>query len=185
MKIFESVVSSEDEYEWVVAVDDVDFDHLRIESPDPVTTGWVPIAVELVREDEGIHMVEADFPWLGSYALVMRPAAAAFVGRLLDGCAELLPLSTTDDDGLQLLHVTDQRDALDEDASDIVRFRSGRVMTVRDHAFRPAALEGVRCFTIPQTAGASIYVTEEIVDAITASGFTGFAAELVWEHGPR
>lgn len=95
MNIYKSVVAPE-EYEWVVAVHDGDFQRLRIESPERLLDAWSPVEVELVREDEGVKMMEADFPWLGEHALVMRPSAATIVAPLVRECAELLrfPLAT-------------------------------------------------------------------------------------------
>lgn len=90
------------------------------------------------------------------------------------------PLSARDED-LKLLHVVDVRDALDERASDIVRFASGRVMTVRSYSFYDAHLDGAVVFAVPQLLGSEIFLTDVAVRAIREAGLTGFEAELVWE----
>lgn len=182
MRIFVPAVPDEVDYEWAMPVDDsAGHDRLRIDTFDSVASGWSPVEMKLLREDEGQQFQPADLPWLGDHALVMRKSAADVIGPLVEGQAELLPLSCRDAD-LWLLHVTECRDALDEDRSDIVRFpSSGRIMTIRSYAFNPKALDGARCFKIPQMPTGSIFLTGEVVDAIVAAGLTGFAAEMVWE----
>lgn len=179
MRIYRSVVSPA-EYEWVTPIDDADFDRLAVHSAYPLAGNWTPIEVELVREDEGVHMMKADFPWLGEHTLVMRGSAAAVVAPLVRGCAELLPLHAADAD-LQLLHVTDVRDALDEGRSELVRYSTGRVMTVRHYVFDPTALVGARCFRIPQLPAGPLFLTRDLVDRINDAGLTGFSTELAWE----
>lgn len=180
MKVYKSAVAPDQDYEWVVAADDADFERLLVEPADPLADSWTPIEVELVREDEGVRMVKADFPWLGEHTLIMRPSATAVVAPLVRDCAEVLPLATSDAD-LSLLHVIDVRDALDEHASDIVRFSSGRVMTVRRYGFDRDQLDGAVAFRVPQLPRNALFLTEILVDAIHDAGLTGFGAELVWE----
>lgn len=156
-------------------------DRLRIETFESVAAEWSPVEMKLLREDEGRLFRPADFPWSGAHALVLRKSAADVVGPLVEGQAELLPLSCSGPD-LWLLHVTEMRDALDEGRSDIVRFpSSGRVMAIRGYAFERNALQGARCFKVPQMPTGSIFLSGEVVDAVAAAGLTGFAAEMVWE----
>lgn len=181
MRIYVPVVAEEADYEWALPADDVDgHDRLRIDTFDSVASTWSPVEMKLVGEDEGQKFQPADFPWPGDHALVMRKSAAEVVAPLVEGQAELLPLSCPGAD-LFLLHVTECREALDEDRSDIVRFSSGRIMTIRSYAFDASALAGVRCFKIPQMPTGSIFLSGEVVVAIASAGLKGFGAEMVWE----
>lgn len=181
MRIYVPVVAEDAGYEWALPVDDVHgHDRLRIDTFDSVASIWSPVEMTLVSADEGQKFQAADFPWLGDHALVMRRPAAEVVAPLVDGQAELLPLSFPGAD-LFLLHVTECRDALDEDRSDVVRFSSGRIMTIRSYAFDATALAEARCFKIPQMPMGSIFLSGEVVDAIQAEKLKGFGAEMVWE----
>jgi hypothetical protein len=179
MRIFVPAIPAEADYEWALPVDATGHGRLRIDTFERIAAAWSAVEMTLVREDEGRQF---QLPWLGDHALVLRTSAADVVGPLVEGQAELLPLSCDDTD-LWLLHAIEERDALDEDRSDIVRFpSSGRIMTIRSHAFERKALDGARCFKIPQMPAGSIFLSGEVVDAVVSAGLTGFAPEMVWKE---
>ena len=179
MRVFVPAVQQGNE--WVSPVDEVSgFDRLRIEDCASVVDRWVPERVRIIREDEGFRLAVADVPWLGDHGLVLRRQAADLIAPLVDGQAELLPLSCDHAD-LFFLHVTECRDALDFARSDLVRFSSGRVMTIREHFFDAEALQGVCCFRDSKMPRGPIYLTGSIVDSMTSAGLAGFGARLVWE----
>ena len=157
-----------------------DFEVLWFETFERLAASWTPIEVIILHRDGRTRLEHAEMPWHGSSTLIMRRAAAEVMRPLVEGQAEVLPLRC-DEDQLWALHVTEVRDALDEDASDIVRFSSsGRIMTVRNHVFRPEQLEGARCFKLPQTPRGPIYLAGDLADAVEAAGLSGFASEVVW-----
>lgn len=179
MRVFVLVVP--EGTEWVLPVDEVaGFDRLRIEDCSSVLDRWVPERVRIVSEDEGVRLAAADVPWLGDHGLVLRREAADLVAPLVAGQAELLPLAC-DDAELFLLHVTECRDALDSERSDLVCFSSGRIMTVREHVFDAEALDGVCCFRDSKMPRGPLYLTGLVVDALSAAGLSGFEAKLVWD----
>jgi hypothetical protein len=180
VRIYVPALAAIDHYEWALPIVGADFQRLRIETFERVASSWTPVEMKLLREDEGNVLEPADLPWLGEHALVMRRPAADLVASLVEGQAELLPLSCVDAE-LFLLHVTECRDALDEDRSELVRFSTGRIMTIDKHVFDAGALNGVRFFKIPQMPTGPMFMSGEVVDGITSAGFRGFGAKLVWE----
>ena len=168
------------DYEWVLPVDDGDLEAMGFGTMERLAPSWTPIEVYILHRDGRTRMVHAEMPWHGSGTLIMRRAAAEVIRPLVEGQAELLPLRC-DEDQLWALHVTEVRDALDEDASDIVRFpSSGRILTVRTHVFRPEQLDGARCFKLPQMPRGRLYLAGDLADTIEAAGLSGFATEVVW-----
>ena len=158
-------------------------ERLRIEECGTQAEAWTPVAMHLLREEDGVTLAEADAPWFGSHCLILRRAAAELIEPLTAGQAELLPL-ICDDADLWLLHAIECRDALDPDESDLVRFSAGRIMTVRKHVFDPKALRGARCFRDSKTPRGPLYLAGDVVDVLLDAGISGFHPKLVWED-PR
>lgn len=177
MRVYRPTV--DEGFEWVVAVADADFEVFRSFDGSPRRSGWVPVRVRLLTEDErGQPFEESDFPWLGSHALVLRKRAVDALGSVLADVGELLPLAC-DDAELWVLNVCRVVDALDEGRSQLVRFGTGRIMKVERHIFRPESVEGQLVFKIPQLLRGSVFMTDDFIHVVT--GLRGLGFELVWE----
>jgi hypothetical protein len=140
----------------------------------PLRTKWHPIEVRIVHEEyDGTHLEESDAPWLGSEALIFRPRAIEALEPLLSQDGELLPLPCAEAD----LHVYNPRvvDALDESASQVARLKSGRIMVIERHVFRPARLEGIHFFKIPNLPVSATFVSEEVVRRWRDAALRGLA----------
>ena len=111
----------------------------------PRQDNWKPISMEIVHEDQGRQLKESESPWLGPHALIFRPRAIAVLGSLLRDNGELLPLRCGEAE-VKLFNATRVLDALDEAASSIVRFGTGRVMWIKRYVFRPEAIRDVDIF---------------------------------------
>ena len=74
-------------------------------------------------------------------------------------------------------------DALDEGASELRRFSSGRIMIVDRWTFRPESLQGVAAFKLPQLRRAFTFVTDAFVERFRRCGLAGLAPKPVWETG--
>jgi hypothetical protein len=169
-------------FEWVQPLDQSDFDSVYQLDGRQVGQGWQRIRVKTIESDDrGRPLRRADLPWLGGHALVFRDQVVHDVSNLLAGSGEFLELELADgSDPLWLFNVSDVADALDEDASDLVRFPStGRVMKVNRHVFRPKVVADLGAFRIPQTR--SLFVAGDVVDAISRLGLSGAAFELAWQ----
>ncbi len=131
-------------------------------------------------EHDGAPLTRSDAPWLGSATLVLRAAAVVALRSLLEANGELLPVDC-DEARLFLFHATRVLDVLDEERSEILRFRtSGRVMDVTRYVFRASDLRGVDCFKIPQFRVSPTFVSERFVDAWHAAGLRGLEFEPIW-----
>ena len=97
---------------------------------------------------------------------------------------EFLPLGC-DEGNFWAFHVTHFVDALDEDASDVLRATDDPdlVLMIHRHVFQPEKLTADWMFKLPQSRGRSrIYVTDPFVNLIRSSGFTGLEFKRVWPN---
>ena len=64
-------------YEWVIPVKQADHDLFLEFEGTPLLPTWRPVPMKLVKvvDDGRTHLKDADFPWLGHHALVLRRRA--------------------------------------------------------------------------------------------------------------
>jgi uncharacterized protein DUF1629 len=169
-------------YEWVVPVAPADFEVFRAFDGSAKRTGWAPIRVRLVEEDEqGRPLLPSDVPWLGKHAPVLKVNASEALRPVLTRDGELLPLMC-EESKLVVYNVTRVLDALDLDRSEVVKFPStGRIMKVKSYVFRPDRVRGHRAFKVPELLRGSVFVTDEVVSTAKAAGLTGVGFRMVWE----
>jgi hypothetical protein len=171
-------------FEWVQPLDEADFDAVYQLDGTQVSQRWKTVKVKtLEADDRGRPFQRADLLWLAGHALVFRERAYDAVAGLLADSGEFLRLELAgDSDQLWLYNARSVADALDEDASDLVRFPStGRVMEVKRHAFRPDVVAGLGAFRVPESR--SLFIAGDIVDAISALRLSGAGFELAWQDG--
>jgi len=133
----------------------------------------------VVHEDEGRALLESDSPWFGAHALIFRPRAISALGPVLSNNGELLPLSSGADE-LFLFNATRVIDALDECASSVTRFSSGRPMHIQRHIFRPEMLGGADLFKIPNLTVSPAFVSERVVQLWKDTRLRGLDFEEIW-----
>jgi hypothetical protein len=84
---------------------------------------------------------------------------------------------------LQVFNVLSVIDALDLDRSELARLpNSNQIIKVRTHVFVAERIRNAKIFKVPQLLKQSVYVTEEIVEAVTRSGLKGVGFRLLWEE---
>jgi hypothetical protein len=140
----------------------------------PIGTAWSPPAVRVIYEDDE----PTDFTNLAAIPAFSARAQEA-LGGLLREHGELLELDGAD---FSLLNVTSAPDALDEERSEVKRFRSsGRILRVIRYALRAELLSGIPIFKLPQQPRSRVYVTDAFVDRVKDAGLVGFDfSEVVW-----
>ena len=176
MKVYEPGVRPG--YEWVLPVRDDDHEYLWSLDGTSRRGTWQPIPVSLLTvSEDGSPRAAADLPWLGAHVLVLRPAAVAVLGPLLERHGELLPLSCQDAD-LWLFNTTTVVDALDEDRSELVAFDDGTILAVERYEFRQAAVAPV--FKVPQLLRGPLFVSDEFASLLRESGLTGLDLTEQW-----
>jgi hypothetical protein len=167
-------------FEWVLPVDNADYEYLWSLDGTPKREGWHSMVVSrLTADGEGQAYAESDFPWLGEHVLILRPRAVAVLEPALRSCGELLPLTCPDAE-LWLFNALTVADALDEAASSIVRFDDGDILGVERYAFRPDRLPDAPIFKVPQLLRGPLFLTDDFVEQIRAHHLTGFGCSAVW-----
>lgn len=173
-----------DGYEWVLPVDDADFETLRLAGQ--TSEPWPSPEVRLLRtEDDGTLLRRASMPWLDSHALVLRDEAIDSVGRVLNYRGDILPLKSGDARFcLFAAHI--QSSALDLEHSQIVRFSSGRILDLKRPVFHDEVVARAGAFKLREMPRGDVYFTQDVVEALRATGdAVGTDFELVYDPSLR
>jgi hypothetical protein len=169
-----------DGYELCHPVRKDDFERINIEVNGASRAEmWKPIAMHVIHEDQGHKYLRSDSPWLSSHALIFRSGAIIALGELLRLNGELLPLACSEAD-LVMYNPTKVLDALDEEASTLVRFDSGRIMMIRKYVFRSEVIEGIDVFKIPNLRASPTFLSQRFVNRWNESGLKGLEFKQVW-----
>jgi hypothetical protein len=167
-------------YELCHPVGQDDFERINVEvNGTPALSGWMPIPMRIVREDEGQELVLSDSPWLGAHALIFRSGVVEALGTMLRDYGELLPLACSEAD-VVVYNPTTVIDALDEAASSVLRFSGGRIMMIQRHVFRANVIGEIDIFKIPNLRVSPTFLSQRFVDRWKASGLNGLEFKHVW-----
>jgi hypothetical protein len=147
-----------------------------------VRTTWSPAVVRLLTvTDAREHLLESDMPWAAPNSPVMRSSVVPLVAHLFDRDAELLPLACDTAD-LVLANVTTVLPAVDMERSEIAHFKtSGRIQDLVRPVFDAAVIGSALMFRV-ECLPARVYVTEEFVQGIRASGIRSTDFKLVYDE---
>jgi hypothetical protein len=170
--------------EWLQPVNKQEFESFIFDGT-AIANKWTPVVMRRVRDFADGRVRPVDFPCgTGGDDLSMTDRARQKIGRHLEKYGEFLPLSC-DDGKFWTFHVTHFVDALDENASNVLRATDdpGLVLMIHKHVFRPEKLTADWMFKLPQSRGRGpFYVTDPFVNLIRASGLTGLEFKRVWPH---
>lgn len=159
MKVYEFAAPDGGE-EYVIRSETSPDNPFRAVAGVPQGAAWRPVPVELVRQEDGVQLRAVDTPFLNPGALiVIKNAALPGVASALAPYAELLPLDCGDEP-LTAVNVTTVVDALDEQVSDITRFKDGRIMMIDRYIFSPGAVPEHGLFKVPQDMRGATFCTE-------------------------
>jgi hypothetical protein len=171
------------------ATEDASRLHCRVESEysrvadlmaEPVAvTDWQPPSVQLIR-DGSAGSAPSDLVMLGMEPAFTRRAVDA-LGDLLTDNGQLLPLVSADGE-FYLWNVTRVVDAFDEEKSQVLRFSSGRIMTVDRWAFKPEAVARQVVFKVPQFLRGFTFAMGTFLDRFTEAGLVGISPEPLWRQ---
>jgi hypothetical protein len=170
--------------EYMLPIDSNDYDLLNFDGKTRASS-WNPIRMRPLKFIDGQLQRPCDFPSgsAGTY-LIMTEAAKKKIGSHLKQYGEFLPLRC-DEGHFWVFHVTHFVDALDENASDVLRSSEEPrvVLIIHKHVFHPEKLTADWMFKLPQSRGrGAFYVTDPFVNLIRASGLTGLQFKRVWPH---
>ncbi|HVQ88475.1 MAG TPA: hypothetical protein VMT88_09855 [Actinomycetes bacterium] len=109
-------------------------------------------------------------PWLSSHTLALRDEAIEKVGPLLAPFGRFVRLDCPDAH-LAAFVARPLAGALDQDRSEIVRFRSSGegVKRIENVHFRSDAVASQGVFCLPEFIRGPLYLTEDLVDRIIAT----------------
>jgi len=180
--IFQLALPEED-FEWALPTDDSNYKVIRSLPQFLQGSVWEPIHMELLKSDVGSRgpYKRADMPWLNSGVIILRDQAVDVVGEILRPHGVILPL-LCEEARLALFTAPLVEGVLDEERSQIKRFRSGRIMELRKPVFRTAILGETRAFKLAELPQDDLYLTGDLVEKIVATGLTsGTDFELSYE----
>lgn len=147
----------------------------------PRRDSWSPFSVRIINMGERRRALRrADAPFLFDSVLVLRPDATEVMKPFLAEHGELLPLSCEQAE-LVVFNALRVLDALDESASALTRFSSGRIMLVDRHVFRKQLIQDLHVFKVTSLQPSSLFVSEEFVERWRAAGLKGIEFRQVWE----
>ena len=170
-----------DGFELCHPVAEEDFERINREiDGTPKSSSWVPMPVQLVKEDRGMPLATSDSPWLGAHALIFRAESIPCVHDILLNHGELLSLSCRDEN-LFIYNATEKIDALDEITSSLQRFGNGRIMFIEKHSFFDGVVEGIDIFKITSLRVSPTFLSHRFVDRWNESGQKGLEFKQVWK----
>ena len=179
MKIYEP--ASQERAQLAHPIDSADFETINaLVNGERRASSWKPLKFKLIDRNQGLSLHAVDVPWLGSHALIFKPAAILPLRRTLEAHGELLPL-TCERSKLWVFNPTHVLDALDPLSSQVTRFPNGRVMWVTRYGFVPEQIRGVAIFKISDLRVSPTFVSDEIVDLFREHHLTGLDFTQVWD----
>ena len=162
-----------DGYEFCHPVDRRDFKTVTaLINGVPRAKTWTPVEMQILRTELGKRLKPSDCPWYGRNALVFRERVVAALGPMLLAHGDLLPLSCKEAD-LVVFNPTSVLPAIDEDASNVVRWEGGSVREIKRYVFRQEVIAGHDIFKLATLRFSPVFVTEHFVDAWRSAGLEG------------
>lgn len=174
MKIY-NLKADPDKYQSLMFSRQEDYVWYRRLIGEPVADQWINPQVNVLYHDSiGKLLLPSDFPSFGvSHIPVFSKRSVEALEDLLTANGELLPVDCLDGEYFAY-NVLNLISALDQDKSDIARFPTGRIMTVRKYAFYVNKLAEQIIFKIPEIALLSVFVTDHFKVKVEEAGLTGF-----------
>lgn len=126
------------------------------------------------------NSLQAITPILFAEVPVLSTRAVTVLKPILESNGELLPLHSNDGEYF-IFNVLRFVDALNEEASEIVRFPDGkRILEIERFVFDTSKVKNVDIFKLPQQPLARVFVSDEFVDVVRKAGLLGFNFEWLW-----
>jgi hypothetical protein len=175
MKVYELGADSDHYESLLMTVGDL-FEFARRFNGKPMRRPWSDVKIG----KDPRCMPKGDFPSLIPGVPVFSLRAVTELRNLLVGNGEILPVKIVGEEYF-LFNVTRVVDALDEDSSEIIRFKgTSRVLNIREYGFHTRKLSGLAIFKIPQLVDDCIFVSDIFVERVQSAGLKGFWFPVVW-----
>jgi hypothetical protein len=169
-----------DGFELCQPVNHDDFEKINLEvNGHSIKHFWTPIPVAIIHEDEGKLLSFSDSPWLGAHALIFRSEAVKLMGSMLEEYGETLSLACHEAE-IYIYNPIRIIDAVDENASSIVRFADGSVMMISKYVLFPEVIANVEIFKIKNLRVSPTFVSNLFVDRWNENGLKGLEFRKIW-----
>ena len=179
IRIFKAV--PEDGYEWVNLRNPDDSEYLLTLGPQRIAHDPPELPAYRILEDDGERFAAADMPWMGGHCLVLRPHVREVLEPVFGRSVEFLPLQMEDGSAMFITHALTMAAVLDCGRSELKRFRSsGRIMRIIRHEFTEEVASAGPAFHLSEMPRGSLYYSEDVVQEVLRSGFTGTRFVEVW-----
>lgn len=142
-----------------------------------LASNWTPVQMEAADQDDSSAEL-GDYALLGTVPVFSVAAVDALLD-LLKPNGELLPVRYARKEYMAY-NVTRVIDALDEHQSTIVRFTTGRIMSITKYVFDQRLIMNVPIFKIPQLPLAYVFVSDTFVNRVQEKRLTGFSFRPTW-----
>lgn len=137
---------------------------------------WKPIQVKRMYDRP-----YSNTPGFSAHIPVFDNNAIMLLNDLIEGNAEILPLSSEDGD-FYAINVTNILDCIIYNKSSYKTFRDGkRIMKFTKYAFDLDKIKGIHLFKISDEPLKRPFVSDEFRNRVIESNLTGFKFELVWD----
>jgi hypothetical protein len=143
----------------------------------PLLQNWKPLAVYIPERKK--DRPSSDFPSFLPNAPIFGEKARGVYQELLQSYGEFLPLEVAEEGEYYLFNLIHTIEGLDEEHSDVLRFKSGRIMHIRQYSFYEEKIRDQILFQIPEDLG-SIFVTDPFIQVYQVHGLTGLDFKEVW-----
>ena len=164
-------VFCEDDYEIINLVNRDDYDYLFELDGSSKKDVWKDFEVTFEAADKGRKKRHSDFPWYNGAALILRENVAAKMKDFFERHGELLPIHSSD---AQRLFVFKCKtiDALDEEKSEIMRLKSGKIILVKKFEFKDIDNIHADIFRL-NYRGSPTFVSEKFINLYKEFNFVG------------
>lgn len=139
---------------------------------------WVKEKVKRMEPWKGLDLGDAP----GFEIPVFSRRAVSCLGSLLRDYVEFLPLESEEGEffGVNITNVLEG--AVDYERSEVIRYSSGRIMTIEEYEFNENVIKNNPIFKIKELEiGNTQFVTDEFVELVNSNHLSGFCFSLIWE----
>jgi len=127
------------------------------------------------------HLPMGDFPHFFGDVLLLSARAKEILQDMMAPSGEFLEMKYGNE-SVYAFNVTNVMDVLDENKSEVKRFKSsGRIMSIEKYEFIPHLLENQVIFKIPQQK-VRIFVTDKLIQRVNEHGLVGLEFVERWSN---
>lgn len=137
------------------------------------------VDLEINTAEDPDDWIAADCPYLSGYGLMLSDKAVSVLGSMLADAGYLLNTRLPGADHYKLFICGRLIDAIDQERSDIERFRDGGVWWLRRYELRAELLRDMHVFRLKHKRN-RLFVSDQFVCLMQEHELTGFEFTEIW-----